>query len=80
MSESSHKQNDPGRAANGPGARRAATAVLMGALAPLADLPLSEERLSALEDRFDTMLGEHADLRALPLELSPHLVFDPRWD
>ncbi len=60
--------------------RAASTAELVDALAQLADLPLSEERLSALEDGLATMIGEHAELRALPLELTPHLVFDPRWD
>lgn len=58
----------------------ASTADLGDALAQLADLPLSEERLSALEDGLATMIGEHAELRALPLDLTPHLVFDPRWD
>jgi hypothetical protein len=53
---------------------------LIGALAPLADLPLTSERQSALEERLAAVIGEHDQLRGLPLELTPHLVFDPRWD
>ena len=50
------------------------------ALARFAALDLSEERAQGLLPALASVQREHAALRALPLDLESHLVFDPRWD
>jgi hypothetical protein len=50
------------------------------ALAQLALLPLSEDRVLALAESLGAAEREHTALRGLPLGLEPHMVFDPRWD
>jgi len=56
------------------------TEELLHALAALADLPLSAERIGELAPAFEGIRADHARIRTLPGELEPHMVFDPRWD
>jgi hypothetical protein len=67
-----------------PSANDAATRVeereLVEALARFASLTLADERMESLAGLLGTVSGEQAALRALPLDLEPHVAFDPRWD
>lgn len=53
---------------------------LLRAVAELADLPLSAERVAELAPIHAAIGADHALLRFLPADLEPHMVFDPRWD
>jgi hypothetical protein len=62
------------------GGREPNTGEVIRILARFARLPLSDERCAALEAELATAVDEHDALRALPLELEPTVIFDPRWD
>jgi hypothetical protein len=53
---------------------------LVAALARFASLKLAGDRVEVLAGLLGTVGDEQAALRGLPLELEPHVVFDPRWD